>query len=382
MELLPILLSLLVGLVLGGVIGTLSSRARASAAEARVDELREALTTQRERQGADDRVLRELAPVRHDLERLHRTMHELEEERLEQGGRLSEQLRTQAQADAELRAATEHLAAAMRSGTARGNWGEAQLRNLLESAGMLEHVDFATQVELVGDNGKLRPDAVVQLPGEHALIIDAKAPMHRYLEALRLPNPGTADDEKLRKRLLREHAQAVRGHVDTLRNRDYPAALDGSPRLVIAYLPSEAALAAAVSADPALLDDAYARDVALASPTTLWAILRAVAAAWQQERVSDSVAEVLRLSSELYRRLGTASTHLDKLAKQLRGSVAAYDQLIGSLETRVLPTARKLADYDATATPIPPLKPIGTTPRPLSAPELISDAAEEARRVS
>lgn len=376
MEPLWLILALVVGLAVGVAIGALAARgrtaaaeARTAAAEARADELRDALDSQSRRHAADERVLRELAPVRHDLDRLQGTIRELEEERLELHGRLSEQLRRQAQSDVELRAATEQLSAAMRSSTARGSWGEAQLRNLLESAGMLEHVDFDVQVRVATADGARRPDAVVRLPGAHALVVDAKAPMARYLEALRVPVPGDADDEKRRERLLREHAQALRGHVDALRARDYPAAVEGSPRLVVAYLPSEAALAAAVAADPALLDYAYARDVALASPTTLWAILRAVAAAWQQERLSDSVVEVLELSNELYRRLATASGHLVKLGRQLRGSVEAYDALVGSVETRVFPTARKLAGFDASAAPLPAEGPIGVTPRPLTAPE-------------
>ncbi len=368
------ILCLILGVALGIAIGLLVNRARAAAAEARVAELRSALETQDARHRGDTAVLRELAPVRGELQQLRAVVQELEGERLELHGRLSEQLRVQAQSDAELRAATEQLATSMRSSSTRGNWGEAQLRNLLEATGMLEHVDFNTQVTVASGSGGARPDALVHLPGEHELIIDAKAPMARYLEALAVPNPGDAADEKQRQRLLLEHARAVRGHVDALRARDYPAAVSGSAPLVIAYLPSEAALSAAVGADPALLDYAFSRDVALASPTTLWAILRAVAAAWQQERVSDSVAEVLELSTELYHRLATASGHLAKLGRQLQGSVEAYDQLVGSLEARVLPTARRLADFDAAAKQLPSTPPLGVAPRTLTAPEFTDPA--------
>jgi DNA recombination protein RmuC len=170
----------------------------------------------------------------------------------------------------------------------------------------------------------------------------------------------------------------VRGHVDTLQARNYQALVPGSPSLVIAYLPSEAALSAAVTADPGLLDDAFAKSVALASPTTLWAILRSVAAAWQQERVSESVAEVLTLANDLYRRIGTASGHLAKLGRQLRGSVEAYDQFVGSYEGRVLPTARRLVEHDASARPLETPRPVEKTPRPLTAPELVPDASAEA----
>lgn len=364
------ILALVIGVVLGAGGAALALRARAAAAEGRADALRDALEVQRRQQDDDERVIRELVPVRDELERLQTTVVRLERERAATQGRLSEQLRVQAQSDAELRAATEGLSAALRSSTARGSWGEAQLRNLLESAGMLEHVDFATQVHLDGDDGRLRPDAVVRLPGEHALIIDAKAPMQRYLEAMRLPVPGTEEETKLRQRLLGEHAVAVRRHVDALRTRDYPAALPGSARLVIAYLPSESALSAALSADPSLLDDAYAADVALASPTTLWAILRSVASAWQQERLEDSVQEVLELSSELYRRLSTAGGHLARVGRELNSSVEAYNKLVGSMETRVLVTARKLAEFDPAAGPLPAPAQVPTLARPIAAPEL------------
>ncbi|WP_282826852.1 DNA recombination protein RmuC [Gulosibacter sediminis] len=377
MDIAGLIISLLIGVALGAVIGVLVTRGRALTAEARVDELRQAQTQAELRSSGDARILQELAPMRSELSRLRLTVHELEQERLELHGRLSEQLRVQASSDAELRAATEQLTAAMRSGTARGNWGEAQLRNLFESAGMLPHVDFDTQVSVEGDDGRLRPDAVVRLPGEHALVVDAKAPMSRFLEGMRVPQPGTEADAKLRSRLLREHAQAVRGHVDTLRARNYQAVVQGSPNFVVAYLPSEAALSAAVTADPALLDDAFAKGVALASPTTLWAILRSIAAAWQQERVSESVEQVLALSSDLYRRIGTASGHLAKLGRQLRGSVEAYDQFVGSYESRVLPTARRLAEFDAAAKPIETPKSVEKTPRAVIAPELVPDAKVE-----
>ena len=370
MEQLWVILSLLVGIAVGVYGAYLVTRSRAAAAQARADLLHEALEAERDRGGDDERLLRELAPVRDELQRMRAMVQLFDRDRATLHGQLSEQLRVQAQSDAELRAATESLSAALRSSSARGSWGEAQLRNLLESTGMLEHVDFDLQVHVDGDAGRLRPDAVVHLPGEHALIIDAKAPMQRYLEAMRVPTPGDADDQKLRDRLLAEHATAVRRHLDALRARDYPAAVTGAARLVIAYIPSESALAAAVGADPSLLDDAFRSDIALASPTTLWAILRAVAAAWQQDRLEESVEEVLELSSELYRRLSTAGTHLAKVGRELNSSVEAYNKLVGSMETRVLVTARKLAEFDAASSPLPKQQQVSALARPIAAPEL------------
>lgn len=388
MDMLWIFLALILGIVVGAVAATLTQRSRVAAltdratiADARAGELREQLELQQRQSTGQEHVLRELAPVRDELSRMRGAVRELEQERNELNGKISEQLRVQAQADAELRASTEQLASALRSNTERGSWGEAQLRNLLESAGMLEHVDFDVQQQFSTGEATLRPDALVHLPGDHALVIDSKAPMTRYLEAMQLPSPGTEADQKRRKQLLAEHARTVRGHVDALRIRNYPAAVPGSPRLVIAYLPSESALSAAVAADPLLLDYAFGKDVALASPVTLWAILRAVAAAWQQERVTESVEEVLDLSSKLYARLGTAANHLAKLGKQLRGSVEAYDSLVGSLETRVFPTARRLAEFDASAKPLQQSVTVEKTPRPLSAPEFTELEAPDRARI-
>lgn len=376
-----ILVALLMGLVVGAVLGVLLTRSRAAAAEARVAELRAAVRDRDERAERDGTVLRELAPVRHELGRMRATVDEIESERLQLHGRLSEQLREQAAAGLELRESTTQLAAAMRSSTARGGWGEAQLQNLLESAGLVEHIDVDYQYTVRGDNGTQRPDAVVHLPGGHTVVIDAKAPMARYLEAMSVPQPGDEHDRKRRRALLADHAQAVRGHIDALAKRDYPSVIDGSAQLTIAYLPSEAALSAALTADGSLLDHAFAKGVALSSPTSLWAILRAIAASWRQQRVDDSAAEVLALSTDLYRRLSTAATHLAKLGRSLKSSVDTYDQFVGSLESRVLPTARRLADLDPAARPIDAPELIDRVPRVVTAPELTpgTDDAREAR---
>lgn len=385
------ILWLAIGLILGGALGivlglyavrgrSVAAESRAAVAEARLDELRNnsAFTEQsaQRQQLAQSQLLRELQPMRSELTTMRETVAELEQERLELHGRLSEQLRLQATSDRELREATHQLASAMRANTTRGNWGEAQLRNLLESAGMISHVDFDTQVTLDTDDGKQRPDAIVHLPGDHHLIIDAKAPMSYFLDAMRLRDH---DDESARRRtdLMRKHAGAVRGHVDALRGRDYPAAVSGSARFVIAYIPSEAAVSAALNHDAELLDYAFARGVAIASPVTLWSILRSVAAAWQQERVSESAAEVLQLSQELYHRFATTSEHLSTLGKRLRGSVDAYDKLVGSVETRLFPTARKLAEFDPSAKSLETLKPVERTPRSLTAPEFDHAAGAE-----
>lgn len=357
--------------LVGGRGRTAAAASRAAVAEARLDELRANSAfsdeSHQRQQLVQAQLLRELQPMRSELTTMRETVAELEHERHELHGRLSEQLRLQAASDRELRDATHQLASAMRANTSRGNWGEAQLRNLLEAAGMISHVDFDTQVTVTGAEGPLRPDAIVHLPGDHHLIIDAKAPMSYFLDALR---GSGRDDTDQRAALLRKHAQAVRAHVDALRSRDYPSAVAGSARFVIAYVPSEAAIAAAFEHDAELLDYAFARGVAIASPVTLWSILRSVAAAWQQERVSESAAEVLQLSQELYHRFATTREHLHTLGKRLRSSVDSYDKLVGSVENRLFPTARKLAEFDPSAEQLAPVAPIARTPRTITAPEL------------
>jgi len=354
-------------------------RLRADAAAQYERERAEAEARER-RAEAEARVLTALAPVRDRLEHMHRTVASIEEQRLQQHGELSEQLRVQFESDERLRAATDSLTQALRSSTARGSWGEAQLRNVVESAGMLERVDFVTQATVSGEAGSRRPDMIVNLPGGKHLAIDAKAPLTQYLAASELAASNEPGDVAHREELLRAHAKAVRRHVAALAERRYPSAIDSSPELVIAFLPSESALSAAVSADPALLDDAMARGVALTSPVSLWSVLRSIAFAWQQEVLTDSAKQVFDTSRLLYQRLATAATHVDQLGRSLSRTIGHYNAFVGSLETRVLPTARRLSELDPT-TAVPDATLIDDTPRTLSAPEL-TDALALAERDS
>lgn len=393
MENLWVILAFALGAAIGIVLGALFARARtadanarAAVAEGRLAELRanSALSeqSQQRQQQSQAQLLRELQPMRSELTTMRNTVATLEQERHELHGRLSEQLRIQAASDRELRDATAQLASAMRANTTRGNWGEAQLRNLLESAGMVDHVDFDTQVTVTGSSGnQQRPDAIVHLPGEHHLILDAKAPMSYFLDAMRITGT-TEEDSARRASLLSEHAKAVRKHVDALQSRDYASSVPGSARFVIAYIPSEAAVSTALNTDTSLLDYAFERGVAIASPVTLWAVLRSVASAWQQERVSESAAEVLQLSNELYRRFATVGEHLNNLGKKLGTSVDAYNKLIGSIDTRLYPTARKLADIDATAKSLTSPQLIEHAPKTTTAPELNEPGRSESNESS
>ena len=387
--LLPILL-LLVGLVIGAVIGYLGALARRTTAhqsdgeqvaelraqaaqwQARAEELSSRTQVAEERAERDGSVLRALAPVRSQLEQVGARVESLEKQRAEQHAALAEQLRATALREQDLARSTASLEGALRSRSARGMWGEVELARILEASGMMRHVDFSEQrtigalvqrrgrpagapdaVGTVGSVGSVgsaagegaagrsRPDVVVHLPGEGYLAVDAKAPMDSYLAATAVQGSGPEDEER-RGQLLEAHARALRGHVDQLAARRYDRALRDSPELVVLFVPAEAVLSAALEADPALLEHALGRGVALASPVSLLTLLRTCATAWARTAVNDDARELLELGRTLYERLGTVAGHLDALGGALRRSVTAYNKAVGSMENRLLVTARSL----------------------------------------
>lgn len=381
--LLPILL-LLVGLVIGAVIGYLGALARRTTAhqsdgeqvaelraqaaqwQARAEELSSRTQVAEERAERDGSVLRALAPVRSQLEQVGARVESLEKQRAEQHAALAEQLRATALREQDLARSTASLEGALRSRSARGMWGEVELARVLEASGMMRHVDFSEQrtigalvqrrggpagapgavgsvgsVAGEGAAGRSRPDVVVHLPGEGYLAVDAKAPMDSYLAATAVQGSGP-EDEQRRSQLLEAHARALRGHVDQLAARRYDRALGDSPELVVLFVPAEAVLSAALEADPALLEHALGRGVALASPVSLLTLLRTCATAWARTAVNDDARELLELGRTLYERLGTVAGHLDALGGALRRSVTAYNKAVGSMENRLLVTARSL----------------------------------------
>ncbi|MEP7161906.1 MAG: DNA recombination protein RmuC [Dermatophilaceae bacterium] len=320
----------------------------------------------------DDRaVAAALAPLREAMTRVERQVGLLERDRVEQYGSLAERLsEVGAQAGA-LRAQTAALTGALNASTVRGAWGEAQLRRVCEHAGMLPRCDFEEQVSAVTSHGKtVRPDLVVHLPGQRCLVVDAKAPLAAFLAA---QADGVSGEE--RTALMREHARALRGHVDELAGKRYWSAFDNAPELVVCFVPADAMLAAALSADPGLYDAAAARKVVLASPATLLTLLRTAAYAWRQDALTSSARELLALGDELYARLGTLGGHLTRMGSSLRRSVETYNSLVGTLETRVLVTARKMHDLGLAGDEPTETTPVEATPRPLTAAELI-DAVE------
>ncbi|KJL34934.1 MAG: DNA recombination protein RmuC [Microbacterium sp.] len=355
-------------------------RARVAAAEAATAAAREELAharaeleTRDDRERRDQSVLRALAPVSETLHVMRRRVDELERERQTQYGSLAEQLRRAQESDEALRATTESLASALRSGATRGVWGETQLRRVVEAAGLTRHVDFDLQSPLSSDAGAGRPDMVVRLPGGKALALDAKVPLDAYLEASAIALTATGDDGERRRTLMTRHARAVRAHVDALAKKAYWAGLDASPEFVICFLPSESLLASALDEDPALLDYAFTRRVALASPVNLWAVLKTVAFTWTQQEVSAEARTLFDLGSQLYERLGGLAGHADSLRRALERTVDAYNGFAGSLESRVLVTARRFPGIDETKRDavIAPA-PIEKSPRRLTAPELLA----------
>lgn len=325
-----------------------------------------------ERERREQTVLRALAPVRDSLDTMQRKVEELERERGQQFGTLSEQLRRSHESDEALRATTESLASALRSGSTRGVWGETQLRRVVEAAGLTRFVDFDTQTTIATAAGTGRPDMVVRLPGEKLLAVDAKVPLEAYLEASAIPLTAQGEEAARRKALLEKHVRAVRAHVDSLAKKAYWSGLSSSPEFVVCFIPSESLLAAALEEDPSLLDYAFGKRVALASPVNLWAVLKTVAYTWTQQDVSREARQLFALGTELYERIGTLAGHADDLRRAIERTVDSYNRFAGSLETRVLVSARKFPGIDDTRleTAAPPSA-VERTTRRWSAPELL-----------
>lgn len=410
MDILSLLLALTLGLVLGALLGAWLAWRRlgdggAAAVQARqeLEALRtahqgareelaavraenRAVTSQRsedaERARAESRVLTTLAPLGQQLAALQKQVTVLERDRVEQFGQLGEQLRTAAATDRDLLNQTTSLMATLKSTSARGHWGEAQLRRVVEAAGMLHHVDFTEQATLTGPDGeRLRPDLVVSLPGGKSMAVDAKAPLGDALAAEALADEPGEEAAERRRALAAQHAAAVRRHVDQLSSKAYWAGLDHSPELVMCFLPAESLLAAALDADAQLLDHAFSRNVALVAPVSLLTALKSVAYAWRQDQLAENAQFIVASARELYERLGTLGTHLDRMGGSLKSTVERYNQLVGTVESRVLPAARRLREADPGLPPTADIRTLDSTPRVLSAPELVEGLGDELRGV-
>ena len=405
-----LLVGLLLGIVIGAVIGYLWTRGRLAdaSARARAAEQRAALvdghlaerfealsaqaldaSTARFLEVAEGRlraanataagelesrraaVEHLVGPLRETLARVEEQLRESDAARTRSHAALAEQVDFARQTSDQLRAQTQALVTALRRPEARGRWGELQLRRVVELAGMSARCDFDEQVAVATPDGPLRPDMVVHLAGGKNIVVDSKVSLAAYLEA------AESEDEDVRAERMDAHARHLRDHVDRLAGKAYWAALSPSPEFVILFIPGEAFLAPALERDPGLLEYALARKVHIATPTTLITMLRTAQYAWQQEALADNARAVFDLGRELYDRLGGLGRHVDQLGRALTKAVSSYNQAVGSLESRVLVTARRLNELSVVEGELGPLAPVEETTRLLSAPELTAGGPAE-----
>jgi DNA recombination protein RmuC len=367
--------ALLAGIAIGVVIGYLLARSRLATAQERARAAEEAAAlierTTREKTALAEGQLAQrfdveqlVGPMRETLARLERQLRESDMARTQSHAELAQQVEFTRRGAEQLREQTRALVTALRRPEARGRWGELQLRRVVELAGMADRCDFEEQVVV---DGGLRPDMVVRLAGGKCVVVDSKVSLAAYLEA------AGASDDQVREDRLEAHARQLRSHVDQLGAKAYWKALPQTPEFVILFIPGEAFLAPALERDPSLLEHAIARRVHIATPTTLVSMLRTAQYAWQQQALSENARAVFDLGRELYERLSGLGRHVDRVGKSLTAAVGAYNAAVGSLETRVLVSARRLSQLGIVEADLRAPAPVVDTARPLSAPELLQE---------
>ena len=306
-----------------------------------------------------------VVPLRESLTKVDAKLQDVDRDRATSHAALAEQLRSLTRAQADLQSETGRLARALRSPNIRGQWGELQLRRVLESAGLVEGSHYDIKESVHGDDGRLTPDVIVKLPGGKNVVVDAKVALTAFLDAIEV------DDERVREQKLRDHARQVKDHVVRLGNKAYWTHFQPAPDIVVMFVPGEALLSAALQYDAGLIEYSMTRGVMLASPLTLIALLRAISYGWQQETIARNAMEISDLGRQLYDRIAKLAEHWENVGKSLARAVTAYNGAVGTLETRVLVTARRLKDKGVSAgEELPDLETIDQTPRPLGAPQL------------
>ena len=306
-----------------------------------------------------------VAPIRESLSKFESHVHEIERKRGEAYVGLSEQFASFKEGQTLLRGETERLVTALRAPSVRGRWGEFQLRRVVEMAGMVQHCDFVEQKGIQGEDGRLRPDLIVHLPGGKTVVVDAKVPLSAYLDA------KDARDDDERREFIQQHAKQLRKHVGDLKDKSYSDQLSSSPDFVVMYVPIESAFADAVQADPKLLDEAVEGNVIPAGPMTLLSLLKGAAYGWRQERIAESAEQISELGKELYNRISVMASHLSQVGEALGRATLAYNKAIGSMESRVLVQARRFKELGAAVgDDIPEIETVSHAPRQLAIPGL------------
>jgi DNA recombination protein RmuC len=305
-------------------------------------------------------------PIDEALRSYKQSLDDIEKQRVGAYNALSEQVRQLMDAQNAIRLETGRLVQALRAPKTRGRWGEYTLRRVLEMAGMSENVDFVEQSSVVTESGRLQPDVIIRLPGGKCVVVDAKTPLEAYLAAVE------ADDESERQARLADHARQVRTHLKQLGSKQYWQALEHTPDFVVMFIPGESFLCAAVERHPSLIDEGVDHRVLLATPTILIALVKTIAYGWQQERLAENARKVSNLGRELYERIGTMGEHIMDLGKSLGQAVDRYNKAVGSLETRVLPSARRFQDLHVVpaGSVIPEIETVEKQPRAPQAEEL------------
>ena len=347
---LALIACLAIGIALGCALGVLWARSRTP----QDDRVTHAL----DQRAADQAVVRE------GLERLQDQMRDLEHNRVAWQGQFNQQVSDIRHSTDTLRRETQSLSTALRKPQVRGRWGELHLRRAVELAGLVDRCDFSEQVRL--DDGARRPDLVVNLVGGRKVVVDAKVPLDAYLDAT------STDDEDEKAVHLSRHAQQLRTHIDGLSSKQYWRSLPETPEFVVLFVPAESFLAAALETDPQLIEYAATRQVVLATPTTLIALLRTVAHGWSHEALADQAREIHRLGRELHGRLASLGGHLDQVGRSLNAAVGHYNHAVGSLESRVLVAARRFNDLSVTDDELPSPRQVESTTRSLGSPELFA----------